>query len=241
MPRGLFTPDWTRSQSAKTRSRPIEDALCPRSLRYSRWRTRRYFGRGPSPELATHCSGPMGAIGTRLSLRPLRERETNSKTRATHAARMRKHDSQEAQQTQCRPGLDPGPVTTNASLLRGAGPGPSSTTDPCGYGSLLPCALRTRQGRGLRMSSVRYIRCRPGLVRNCARSHDPSPQCPLPRATGAAIARPTNSGGYGSRLSPARPTNCRHDQAENTLESRPINSKMPCPSPRAGPKSLQDP
>src|SRR5260364_219766 len=29
---------------------------------------------GPTPELSTHCSGPMGAIGTRLSLRPLRER-----------------------------------------------------------------------------------------------------------------------------------------------------------------------
>ncbi|MGY4569977.1 hypothetical protein ACVWY5_003047 [Bradyrhizobium sp. USDA 3256] len=215
MPSGLFTPDWTRSQSAKTRSRPIEDALCPRSLRYSRWRTGRYFGRG-RPELATHCSGPMGAIGTRLSLRPLRERETNSKTRATHVARMRKHDSQEAQQTQCRPGLDPGPITTNASCCAAPGHSPLQQQIPVVMGPCSRAQLRTG-------ATTRH------------------PQCPLPRAAGAAIARPTNSGGYGSRLSPARPTNCRHDRAENTLESRPINSKIPCPSPQAGPKSLQDP
>ena len=32
---------------------------------------------GPTPELSTFCSGPMGAIGTRLSLRPLFKRGRN--------------------------------------------------------------------------------------------------------------------------------------------------------------------
>ncbi|WFU68165.1 MULTISPECIES: Fic family protein [Bradyrhizobium] len=43
---------------------------------------------GPTPELPTHCSGPMGAIGTRSSLRPpIEEGETNSKARTIIVAR----------------------------------------------------------------------------------------------------------------------------------------------------------
>ncbi|MGY3583569.1 hypothetical protein ACVIF9_002246 [Bradyrhizobium sp. USDA 4350] len=72
--------------------------------------------------------------------------------------------SQVAQQTQCRPGLDPGPITTIGSCCATWGLQPSSTTQPCGYGSLLS------QGRRLWMQAVPHTQCRPG------ESRDPQPR-----------------------------------------------------------------
>ena len=60
---------------------------------------------GPTPVLSTFCTGPMGAIGTRLSLCPLRdEGETRSKPRANHVARMRSCDSPAVPHIHRRPG-----------------------------------------------------------------------------------------------------------------------------------------
>src|SRR5882757_6432234 len=92
--------------------------------------------------LSTIARETAGAACTRHSLRPLfREGGTKSKSRAKRAARTRMYDSQAVQQIQCRPGLDPGPITPNANCCATLEPQLISTTQSCGYGS------RPSQGR----------------------------------------------------------------------------------------------
>src|SRR6202011_5312936 len=45
---------------------------------------------------------------------------------------------------QCRPGLEPGPITTNVGVARSWDPQPILTTTPCGYGSRLKAGTTSR-------------------------------------------------------------------------------------------------
>jgi len=128
------------------------------------------------PPVLFICTGPMGAIGTRLSLRPLRvEGETRCRTRAGYVARAWMYDSRVGPHTQCRPGAGRDP-TTNGNSCATLGPQPSPTTRPYGYGSLA-FAGTTIVDAGRATHSVSSWR-KPGpitpILSCCARSgHDP--------------------------------------------------------------------
>src|SRR5258705_4672754 len=84
----------------------------------------------------------MGAIGTRLSPRPLfSERATFVQTSGAtcrenadaYPLRCLKIESKNKHRR--RPGLEPGPITTNVDCCARLGPQSASTTHTCGYGS----------------------------------------------------------------------------------------------------------
>ncbi|MCS3445866.1 hypothetical protein M2222_005324 [Bradyrhizobium elkanii] len=122
-----------------------------------------------------------------------RSGETKSKARTDHVARIWNYDPLAAQHIRCRPGLEPGPITTNAQCCATPWPQPffSNTTlwlwVPAFAGTTI-----VDGGRAIHsLSSWR----KPGPI---------TPNANCLAMLGPPVPPTTQVGGYGSRLSPGR-------------------------------------